>query len=92
MLEYALGLSESQVASVYELGHYLADNILTKVCLAVAIEKGEEQQIYTVRKSGNKKTKYLHQLYNDHLKKHYPQVPDYDSDIKIFHEERNVYR
>jgi hypothetical protein len=91
MLSYAMALSESNVPTVYELGHYLADNILTKVCLAVAINKSEEQQTSSVNKSGKKWTYGLPQLYNDHLKKHYP-VPDYDSDIKEMHDDRNVYQ
>ncbi len=88
MLSYALALSESRIPTVYELAHYLADNILAKVCLAVAIDKNEEQQTYTTRGW----TKSLPKLYNDHLKNHYPQVPNYDPNIKVFHEERNVYQ
>ncbi|MHA2051691.1 MAG: hypothetical protein ACW986_18930 [Promethearchaeota archaeon] len=88
MLGYALALSENPIPTVYELAHYLADNILAKICLAVAIDKGEEQQTYL--SSGW--TKGLPRLYNDHLKIHYPQVPDYDPIIKVFHEERNVYQ
>ncbi len=91
MLSYALTLSESQVPTIYELGHYLADNILTKVCLVVAIEKCEVQQTYTTTRHGNR-TKNLFDLYNDHLKNHYPKAPDYDPHIKKLHEERNVYQ
>lgn len=91
MLSYALALSENPVPTVYELAHYLADNILAKICLAVAIDKGEEQQTYTTTSYGNR-TKGFFDLYNDHLKQHYPQVPNYDPDIKKFHEERNVYQ
>ncbi|MHA1248997.1 MAG: hypothetical protein ACTSRP_03295 [Candidatus Helarchaeota archaeon] len=80
-------MAESQVVTIYQLAHYLADNILTKIYLAVAIEKGEEQQTYTSRG----RTKSLPQLYRDHLKRHYPQVPDYDQEIKNYHNERNVY-
>ena len=54
MLGYALKLSESEVVTVYQLAHYLADNILAKVCLAVAIEKGEEKQTYKMAKSGKR--------------------------------------
>jgi hypothetical protein len=88
MLSYALALSESPMPTVYELAHYLADNILAKICMAVAIDKGEEQQTYMSPGI----TKSLPRLYNDHLKTHYPQVPDYDPNIKGFHEERNVYQ
>ena len=91
MLSYALALSESPIPTVYELAHYLADNILAKVCLAVAIDKGEEQQTYTTTSHGNR-TKNFFDLYNDHLKHHYPQAPNYDPNIKAFHEERNVYQ
>lgn len=91
MFSYALSLSESQIPTVYELAHYLADNILAKICLAVAIDKGEEQQTFTSTKYSTK-TKGLFDLYNDHLKPHYSQVPNYDPDIKQFHEERNVYQ
>jgi len=88
MLSYAMALSESPVPEMYELGHYLADNILIKVCLAVAIDKGEEQQIYRSRGL----TKPFPVLYKDHLKHHYTQLPDYDPNIKEFHEDRNVYQ
>lgn len=88
MLSYALALTENQIPTVYELGHYLADNILTKICLAVVIDKKEKQQTYTSRGW----TKSLPNLYNDHMKKHYPQVPDYSIEVKQFHEERNVYQ
>ncbi|MHA1251841.1 MAG: hypothetical protein ACTSRP_17765 [Candidatus Helarchaeota archaeon] len=81
-------MAESQVVTVYQLAHYLADNILTKICLAVAIEKGEEKQTYTSWGM----TKSLPHLYRDHLKRHYPQVPDYDQEIKNYHDERNVYQ
>ena len=53
MFSYALALTDSQIPTVYELGHYLADNILAKICLAVAIDKGEEQQTYTTTSSEN---------------------------------------
>jgi len=92
MLSYAMALSESNVPTVYELGHYLADNILTKVCLTVAIDKSEEQQTYNVKKSGKKWTHGFLQLYNDHLKKHYQKVPDYDPNIEEMHDDRNVYQ
>jgi len=88
MLEYALSLSESPIPEMYELGHYLADNILTKICFAVAIDKQEEGQIYT----SIGWTKSFPDLYKDHIKAHYAQVPDYDPDIKKFHEDRNVYQ
>ncbi len=92
MLSYAIALSDSQVATVYELGHYLADNILIKVFLAVAIENGEEQQTYTITKSGKRRTKNFDELYKKFLKKFYPKIPNYDPDIKDFHEERNIYQ
>ena len=88
LLRYALALSESLIPEMYELGHYLADNILAKVCFAVAVDKGEEQQVYT--SSGW--TKSLPKLYKDHLKPHYAQVPNYNPDIKKFHKDRNVYQ
>ena len=56
MLGFALKLSESQVATVYQLTHFLADNFLAKVCLAVAIENGEEKETYNkCKKKSNKK-------------------------------------
>jgi len=88
MLRYAMTLAESPIPEMYELGHYLADNILTKVCFAVAIDKGVEQKIY---KSKNR-TKDFPDLYKDHLKHYYIQLPDYDPHIKDFHKDRNVYQ
>lgn len=92
MLSYAMALSESPIPEMYELGQYLADNILTKACLAVAIDKGEEQHTFDIKKSGKRWTHGLPQLYDDHLKNHYPKVPDYDPNIKKFHDDRNVYQ
>ena len=88
MLGYAMALSESPIPEIYELGHYLADNILTKICLVVAIDKGEELEVYTSKGW----TKPFPDLYKDHLKSHYAQVPDYNPDIKEFHEDRNIYQ
>lgn len=90
MLEIAKGLSSNNSPYVYELGHYLADNLLTKICLTVAIEKGKKNLIY--RKEGNKFTKDLKDLYNDILKSFSQSLPDYNDYLKSQHEQRNIYQ
>jgi len=47
MLGYALFLSENSVPEVFELTHYLADNILLKICLVVVKDKREQYKIYS---------------------------------------------
>lgn len=75
---------------IYELGHYLADNILGKSCMVVLAEKNRKDLIYK-----NDKSKYTHdfpELYESIRKLFYPELIEYKLLVKDFHTERNVYQ
>ncbi len=89
MYQFAKELSNSDNPQLYELGHYLTDNIISKICMLVAIENN---QTFT-KKTPNGKELSLSfpKLYNSVLKEIYPSAPDYE-EIKSLHDERNIYQ
>ncbi|MFW9897563.1 MAG: hypothetical protein ACFFD7_17290, partial [Candidatus Thorarchaeota archaeon] len=54
MLCFAKEFSESKLPQIYELGHYLIDNFISKVCILVGEEEGITFERIT--KSGKVKT------------------------------------
>ena len=90
IFKLAMGLSKSKEPIVWELGHYLADNLISKICIYVAFEKKNENLIY--KNVSNKWTKDFPRLYQDILMHYYPNVPDYDTVIKSHHSRRNVFQ
>jgi len=46
MLRFAKALENSNVPLLWELGHYLIDNLILKICMFVAIDKNEKNKIY----------------------------------------------
>ena len=89
MYQFAKELSNSDNPQLYELGHYLTDNIISKICMLVAIENNKK----FTRKTNNGKELSLtfRKLYNGVLKETYPSVPDYE-EIESLHDERNIYQ
>jgi hypothetical protein len=92
MFQFAKEFSYSEIPKLYELGHYLTDNLLSKVCMVVGNENGIAFE-YTTR-TGNIRTHDLKWLYNNILEVvyHQQQLPDYDNEIKDLHEQRNNYQ
>ena len=74
MYQFAKELSNSDNPQLYELGHYLTDNIISKICMLIAIENNQK----FTRKTPNGKELSLpfRKLYKSVLKKIYPSVPD----------------
>ena len=89
MYQLAKELSNFNNPPLYELGHYLTDNIISKICMLIAIENN---QTFTKKTLKGKELSFsFRKLYNSVLKEIYPSVPDYE-DIKSLHDERNIYQ
>ena len=89
MYQFAKELSNSDNPQLYELGHYLTDNIISKICMLVAIENNKK--ITKITPKGKELSLSFHKLYDGVLKKIYPSVPDYKEIISL-HDERNIYQ
>ena len=46
MLGVGKFLAKNEMSEVYELGHYIADNVLVKVCMLIGLEMNREDLIY----------------------------------------------
>ncbi len=89
MYQFAKELSSSDNPQLYELGHYLTDNVISKICMLVAMENNKA---FTKKKPNEKEQSFsFHKLYNSVLKEVYPSVPDY-KEIESLHDERNIYQ
>lgn len=89
MFQFAKEMSLSEIPKIYELGHYLTDNLLSKICMVIGKEKGIDFTYTTKR--GKTKTYDLNWLYNHILKKFYSNISDY-TEIKDLHDKRNIYQ
>ena len=89
MYRLAKELSNLENPQLYELGHYLTDNIISRICMLIALENG---QIFTKKTHNGKEQSFsFYKLYNNILKKMYSNVPDY-TQIESLHNERNRYQ
>lgn len=89
LFKFSKEMSNSEIPKLYELGHYLTDNLFSKVGMLVAKENGLSFQYTTSR--GNIRTRPLNWLYDNILRTIYPNIPDYD-EIEDLHEKRNFYQ
>lgn len=90
MLAVGKFLAKNEMSEVYELGHYIADNVLTKVCMLIGIEKKREDLVYKNNKKN--RTKDFRQLYEGILELFYPKVPKYYEFTKKYHGDRSKYQ
>lgn len=89
MYRFAKELCETEIPQIYEFGHYLIDNLISKICMIVGEEEGIEFESKT--KSGKIKTYDFHNLYKKILLSKYNNAPDY-SKVEKLHEQRNNYQ
>ena len=89
MLRFAKELSETKIPQLYELGHYLTDNLISKVSMLIGQENGIKFEY--IIKSGEKRTRDFKWLYENILLKVYPSAPDF-SDLERLHNQRNIYQ
>lgn len=85
MYQFALELSETEIPKLYELGHYLTDNLISKICLVVAKESD------TNFRQEDYEQKSFPQLYEDTIETYYPNTLKY-IDISDLHSKRNIYQ
>lgn len=90
MLAVGKFIAKNEMSEVYELGHYIADNVLSKVCMLIGIEKKKEDLVYTNAKKN--RTKDYKELYKGILEFYYPEVPKYNDFVKIYHRDRSIYQ
>ncbi|MHA1414335.1 MAG: hypothetical protein ACTSO4_17190 [Promethearchaeota archaeon] len=90
IFKLALGFDKSNDQILQELSHYIVDNLITKICIFIAKEKNLSYK--TTTSSGRERTYDFPKLYRDILMKEYPNVPDYDKEIKRLHKLRNFFQ
>lgn len=86
----ALEFSKSNSQILNELSHYLADNLISKICIFIAQEKGLTYS--SIIKSGVTRTFDFPVLYKNILMANYPSIPDYDTELKSLHDLRNIFQ
>lgn len=90
MLRVAKELSNSNEHLLWELGHYLADNIISKLALMVCKDKEKQGDIINY-KNENGMVKNFKWMYNNVLKNYYPDLPSYN-ELKDKHRDRNIFQ
>lgn len=90
LYKLALEFSKSNELILSELSHYLVDNLISKICIFIAHEQSLTYQ--TSSSKGNKRTFDFPKLYNEILATVYPNVPNYDKEIKKLHNQRNLFQ
>ncbi len=90
MLGIGKYLAKNEVSEVYELGHYIADNVLSKICMLIGIEKQKEDLVYINEKK--KRTRGFRELYEGLLEFFYPDIPKYKDFVEKYHRNRNIYQ
>lgn len=90
-ISLARTLSKHKNPTIYELGHYLADNVLSKVCMVIAKRNDKDDLIFENGKSG--RTYNFPVLYKKIIEKFYPNdLPKYEEIVKTFHSDRGFYQ
>lgn len=88
MLAVGKSLIKSEISEVYELGHYIADNVLSKVCMLIGLKENRKELVYTNKSENHTKT--FPKLYRGILE-HFYDVPKYTI-VEKFHRDRSVYQ
>ncbi len=89
MFSFAKELCNSDNPQFYELGHYLTDNLISKICIIIAIENG--LNFTRKNKSSRSITYSFYDLYNKVLKSKSPNIPDFKR-LEALHNQRNIYQ
>ncbi len=90
MLAVGKSLAKNEMSEVYELGHYIADNVLIKLCMLIGIEENRDDLVF--RNKNKTWTKDFKELYNGILLNFYPTVPKYNDFAQKYHRNRNIYQ
>lgn len=90
MISIAYTLAESKNRVIYELGHHLADNTLSKVCMLIAMIDNKDALVFINGKDGE--THNFPSLYRNIIEQFYLDLPKYEDLVKKFHRDRNIYQ
>ncbi len=90
MVSFAKTLVKNELPVIYELGHYLADNVLSKVSMIILAEKNRPDLIFKNGKSG--RTLDFPELYKNMQQKFFTNINEYDEIVKEFHADRSMYQ
>ena len=93
-LKMAKEFAYSSIQEINELGHYLADNLLCKLCIFIAINEGRENEIWIYKKEKKTDQTLPHnKLYKTFLEKKKDfNIEPYKPNLKILHDKRNFYQ
>lgn len=90
MISLAKNLAKNEIPIIYELGHYLADNVLSKVCMVVMAEKNRKDLIFKNKRDGRT---YDFPILYKNMQQNFPQnLKSYNEIVKDFHIERSIYQ
>ncbi len=89
-ISLALNLSKNKNPTIYELGHYLADNVLAKVCMVIAKRNDRNDLIFKNGKNG--RTFDFPILYKQIIEKFYPKLTKYKEIVEKYHADRGFYQ
>ena len=90
MISLARTLVKSEIPVTYELGHYLADNVLSKVSMIILAEKNRPDLIFKNGTSG--RTVDFPVLYNNLQQNYFQSIKEYDDLVKEYHADRSMYQ
>ncbi len=90
MVSLAKTLIKNEIPVIYELGHYLADNVLSKVSMIILAEKNRVDLIFENGESG--RTVDFPALYKNMQQNYFPNILEYDDLVKEHHADRSMYQ
>jgi len=90
MISLASTLIKNEIPEIYELGHYLADNVLSKVSMIILAEKKRPDLIFKNRKGG--RTLDFPDLYKNMQQNYFSNIKEYEDVAKEYHADRSIYQ
>ena len=90
MISLAKNLAKNEIPIIYELGHYLADNVLSKVCMVAMAQNNRKDLIFENKKDG--RTCDFPILYKNMQQTFYQNLKSYEEIVQDFHIERSIYQ
>ncbi|MFW9999384.1 MAG: hypothetical protein ACFE9Q_16105 [Candidatus Hodarchaeota archaeon] len=89
-ISLARTLVKNQIREIYELGHYLADNVLSKVSMIILAEKNRLDLIF--KNQIDRRTLDFPDLYKNMQQNYFSNIKKYEDVAKEFHAEKSMYQ
>ncbi len=90
MIILARNLTKNEIPEIYELGHYLADNVLSKVSMIILAENKRPDLIFKNNKDG--RTLDFPDLYKNMQQNYFSNIKVYNNVVKDYHADRSMYQ